>query len=82
MPYPHKVHTDSHTQLVPLGTVPEGHVKHPRESQVAQVGEQSWHTPLLRKVPLRQAVQAKGEGVQAVQSDNRLKHDTALLVGA
>ena len=62
--------------------MPEGQVVHPKESHVAQVVAHREHTPPLKKVPLKQTVQAKGEGLQLVQLDNIVKHETALLVVA
>ena len=66
---------------VPLSVSPVGQIPvHPSASQVAHVVGHGRHTPPLTKVPLRQALQVRGEGVQAVQSESAVKQETALLV--
>lgn len=70
-----------HTQLLPFRVNPATHVRHPVESQVAQALGQFWQTVPFKKVPSVQFVQAKGEGLQVIQLDNKIRQETALLVG-
>ena len=69
------------TQLLPFRVNPSTHVRHPVESQVAQVFGQFWQTLPFKKVPSVQFVQARGEGLQVIQLDNNVRQETAVFVG-